>query len=238
MRVQVMSDLHFEFHRDLGRAFVDSLDSSGVDVLLLAGDIGCAGADSLLYGVGLLTEKYPQVVMVAGNHEYYGSSPVVVARRRDLMQSKLPNFHWLDNNAVVIEKQRFIGATLWYPQPQDLRMRYRMSDFTAIADFEPWVYEKHAATRDYLNREVRPDDVVLTHMLPTPAVITPRWQFSPLNCFFAVHDLTCVATPKLWHYGHSHDAQQKKYGDCRLVCNPLGYPNETRAFNSKLVFEL
>jgi len=35
MRLQLLSDLHFEFHRDGGRSFVESLDPSGVDVLVL-----------------------------------------------------------------------------------------------------------------------------------------------------------------------------------------------------------
>ena len=39
MRLQLLSDLHFEFHRDGGRSFVDSLDPGGIDVLVLAGDI-------------------------------------------------------------------------------------------------------------------------------------------------------------------------------------------------------
>ena len=34
MRIQLLSDLHFEFHRDNGRSFVESLDPDGVDVLV------------------------------------------------------------------------------------------------------------------------------------------------------------------------------------------------------------
>ena len=43
MRIQLLSDLHFEFHRDGGRAFTEALDPSSVDVLVLARDIAVAG---------------------------------------------------------------------------------------------------------------------------------------------------------------------------------------------------
>jgi len=39
MRIQVLSDLHFEFHRDGGAAFVRGLDPSGVDAPVVAGDL-------------------------------------------------------------------------------------------------------------------------------------------------------------------------------------------------------
>ena len=33
MRLQLLSDLHFEFHRDGGRSFVDSLDPEGIETI-------------------------------------------------------------------------------------------------------------------------------------------------------------------------------------------------------------
>ena len=39
MRLQLLSDLHFEFHRDHGRSFVSSLDPSGVDILVVGSAI-------------------------------------------------------------------------------------------------------------------------------------------------------------------------------------------------------
>jgi len=41
-RIQVLSDVHTEFYRDEGESFIAGLDPSGVDVLVLAGDIGVA----------------------------------------------------------------------------------------------------------------------------------------------------------------------------------------------------
>ena len=39
MIVQLLSDLHLEMHRDDGRSFLASLDPSGVDLLIVAGDV-------------------------------------------------------------------------------------------------------------------------------------------------------------------------------------------------------
>jgi len=42
MRLQIMSDLHFEMHADGGAGLICELDPTGVDVLVLAGDITMA----------------------------------------------------------------------------------------------------------------------------------------------------------------------------------------------------
>lgn len=238
MRIQVMSDLHLEFHADMGRSFIDALDPTDVDVLVLAGDIGTVASGTLLYGVGLLTEKYPQVVMVAGNHEYYGSTPAQVYKCRDLMHCKLPNFRWLDNNSCEIEGQRFVGTTLWYPVPPKLSLRHMLGDYSAITNFEPWVYEHHAASLEFLNTNVCETDVVVTHMLPQLSLISPRFAHSPLNCFFAVDGVQCTGVPRLWCFGHTHDAIHVKNGRCELVCNPHGYPREGSRFDARKVVHL
>lgn len=225
MRIQVMSDLHFEFHRDCGESFVQSLDPTDVDVLVLAGDVGTAIGESLLYGVARLCDRYPQVVMIAGNHEYYGSSPDQVAKVRERMLRALPNFNWLDNSTVELGGQRFIGSTLWYPKPANPAYTRAMSDFTTIRGFVPWVYTQHRASVAFLTENVREDDVVLTHMLPTPHAISPRWRHSPLNCFFAVDTLPqpVLDRPRVWIFGHTHDSRQYRQGNCQYVCNPFGY---------------
>ena len=42
MKLQIMSDLHLEMHADRGAEFIRELDPTGVDVLVLAGDITMA----------------------------------------------------------------------------------------------------------------------------------------------------------------------------------------------------
>jgi len=42
MKLQIMSDLHLEMHADRGVEFIRHLDPTGVEVLVLAGDITMA----------------------------------------------------------------------------------------------------------------------------------------------------------------------------------------------------
>ena len=81
MRIQVMSDLHLELHADGGAALVEALDPTGVDVLVLAGDV--AVGDELPAALGRLCRRYPaaEIVYVHGNHEHYGQSPRATERR-------------------------------------------------------------------------------------------------------------------------------------------------------------
>ena len=59
MKIQLLSDLHIEFHQDRGAAWIDTLDSTDVDVLILAGDIAEV-KDGLLSDVlREFTHRYP-----------------------------------------------------------------------------------------------------------------------------------------------------------------------------------
>ncbi len=67
MKLQIMSDLHLEFYKDRGKSFLESLDLTDIDVLILAGDIATRGLiESTL---NWFAKNYKQVVYVHGNHE-------------------------------------------------------------------------------------------------------------------------------------------------------------------------
>lgn len=238
-RVQVVSDLHFEFHADGGRAVADELESDA-DVLVVAGDLSpCAG---LAAALGLLCDRYPRVVFVAGNHEYYHSSPREVAQLRLQLEAQRPGLYWLEDEVVELCGARFVGCTLWFRQTgQAVQYRRLMRDFRLIADLEPWVYEKSEASLEFLSREVRRGDVVVTHHLPSWKSVGPRFAGAPLNAFF-VHDaesLIAAAQPLLWYHGHTHDSFDYRIGEARVLCNPLGYPHElNRNFNPNLIVEV
>ena len=66
MNVQLLSDLHIEFHQDRGAAWIDALDPTDVDVLILAGDIAEVKDELLGDVLREFTDRYPQVVFVPG----------------------------------------------------------------------------------------------------------------------------------------------------------------------------
>lgn len=240
IRVRLVSDLHFEFHADQGREFAESMDPTGVDVLVVAGDLTNEGA-GLERSLGWLADRFPRVVYVHGNHEFYDSSRArtLAATARAVARSR--NLAWLDCAAVEIGGVRFLGAPLWFRE--DPRApRAALHDFAVIERFESWVYEENSRALEWLQRELRAGDVVVTHHLPHPRSIDPRYVGSPLNPFFLcdVSELIAAREPAAWLHGHTHASVDYQVGATRIVCNPFGYAGleENPGFAPAAILEL
>ena len=67
--------------------------------------------------------------------------------------------------------------------------------------------------------------VVVTHHLPSYAVVAPLYKDSPLNSAFATELGDFIADSRIdtWIFGHSHANAETIVGNTRLVCNQLGY---------------
>jgi Icc-related predicted phosphoesterase len=228
--LQIVSDLHLEFHRDRGKAFLASMDPEGVDVLVVAGDL--CGGPMLRDVLTNLCSRFPQVVYVLGNHEYYHSSPEEVHGTMGALCATLPNLTWLNNQVAEVAGLRFAGGTLWFPRPQTHAVnqaRFDINDFRLIdGGFEQWVYEENKACVALLQAAAKDVDVVVTHHIPTGSGTAPEYRGSLLNHYF-VHDLGRLieeAQPSLWICGHTHHRFWTFIHDTTLVCNPFGYPHE------------
>jgi len=240
-RIQVMSDLHVEFMQDHGESFVASLGPSDVDVLVVAGDLCLVAGGSFLKVARLLSARYPQVVAVLGNHEFYRSNKELVEKEVEYIQRTLPNFHILENETVEVAGQRFVGCTLWFPDlPDGLNSHYagHLNDFHFIDRFQSWVYEDNARSMKFLADTVQAGDVVVTHHIPTLEGSLPKWHSSPLQRFFLCQmPVDVLSKPAFWVHGHTHDSMAFKIGDCQFRCNPFGYcrHQENPQFAEKLV---
>ncbi len=225
MRIQLLSDIHLEFHADGGRSFVESVPVAG-DVLVLAGDL-CPLADLARHerALELFTQRFPHVLWVPGNHEWYGAR--VDAGLLATMADRLPDLRRLDAaRPTVIDGVRFLGDTLWFPErPDDVVYRHLVADFEQIGGLVPWCHEEHARTVAALAASVRPGDVVVTHHLPSPECVATRFLGSKLNRFFMtdLSDLILRTRPALWLHGHTHASIDVIVGETRIVCNPFGY---------------
>jgi predicted phosphodiesterase len=126
MRIQLLSDLHLELHPE----FMPQ-PAPGVDVLVLAGDIGSYQTGSLLteddFGLARFSplragSPWPRVLFTPGNHEFDSLEFAdTYARLRQICQSL--GIEWLEREVVTIDAVRFVGTTLW-------------SDFDAFAKAE------------------------------------------------------------------------------------------------------
>lgn len=241
MKFQLYSDLHLEFHRDDGEAFVKALPVL-TDTVVLAGDIvtpSCAAS------LRFFAERWKHVVYVRGNHEAWKSSYPRLLRTR-----VSPGVNLLEQSAITFEDQRFLGATLWFPNLRALnlyppevvqRLENFMVDFKVIRDFVPLVYSNHEATKVWLRQTIEPSDVVVTHHIPHKRAIHPKYAGEPTNAFFlgAVDHILEEKQPKIWVFGHTHESFDFRIGATRIVSNPFGYFNHevNLAFKEDLVID-
>lgn len=224
MQVKLISDTHIEFHRDSGKTFIGELDFEGVDALIAAGDI-CA-CSQLAEVLPKLCELVPHVFFVMGNHEAYGHSIYDVRKALEELQKRHDNLHFLDNSAVTVDGQRFVGTTLWFrDDPDSWQYERSLNDFARIRGFRGEVYQENERAIAFLEGTVQADDIVVTHHLPSSKSTPWRFRGSHINRFFVcdMEPLIKVAQPKLWVHGHTHDSCDYAIGKTRVVCNPYGY---------------
>lgn len=245
-RLQIVSDLHLEFHRDRGRELLEERlqwDPSA-SAVVLAGDIGVAGKHrpTLELALEFFSSRFSEVFYVSGNHEYYGTH----APETQLKLRKLVGLHpkvTLLGPGVVgrWRDRRVVGATLWFPfVPGSRDLAARMSDFQVIKEFRPWVYRQNEEHVAWLTEVVREGDVVVTHHLPSRLSVAPRFQADPLNIYYLCElgPLIEQRQPALWIHGHTHSTCDYRLGATRVVARPYGYPDEAEAGFAPLTVEL
>jgi predicted phosphodiesterase len=113
MKIFLISDIHSENPEAIVDPYLDydCLKFSypeEADVVVLAGDIG-EGINGLIWARNRFADK--EIVYVPGNHEYYESDLAIIDDM--ILKAKELGIHLLDNDSVIINGIRFLGATLW-----------------------------------------------------------------------------------------------------------------------------
>ena len=186
MKIAVCSDLHLEF-QDL-----DLQNTEGAEVLILSGDImiaedlhnhkhfeynpytpgaledlGRRQATALRFR-GFLkrcSERFPHVIYVAGNHEFYhGRWKASLDHLREEC-AVFPNVYFLEDDIKTIGEHTFIGCTLWTDMnkgdPLTLHaINDMMNDFRVIRNDEhgytklrpAHIMYRHQQTMSYLKQ--------------------------------------------------------------------------------------
>jgi predicted phosphodiesterase len=251
VKIRIHSDLHLEF-LDWAPPAVEA------DVVVLAGDIHKGAC-----GIEWARRRFPNnpVIYVPGNHEFYGGElhDVLTALRN---QARRFDVELLDGTQLNLGGVRFLGATLWTDfalfgsTPTELARamtdaRFLMNDFRLIRYGQrgllspEQVREIHLEQLQWLkSRLAEPFEgpsVVVTHHLPHPGSIRPKYDGDRLNAAFA-SDLSHVFGPPIsvWIHGHTHDSCDYVATGTRVICNPRGYlPQEPNPdFDPRLCVEL
>ena len=149
MKIAIASDIHLEF------GDLEINNDANAEVLILSGDI-CVAADLDMRDrrqteLGFAryrserfhdffercTAKFPHVIYIMGNHEYYHSdfATALTDVRRKL--AHLSNLYILEREIKVIDDVTFIGGTLWTDMNNSdaltlYHMRTMMNDFRVI----------------------------------------------------------------------------------------------------------
>ncbi len=223
MRIQYISDLHIECQQ----FFVEKKG----DVLILAGDIfsGKSVVRFRDFMKRTLDLGFDAVLYVLGNHEGYGWS---IGEAKDLLREYDSNdstFWFLDRSGVVLNGQRFTGASLWSNPTQNAKIQARLyiNDYRAIRN---WNIDRHVDEHyrdlEYLEGEIAEGDVVITHFPPRyTGIDQARFGGDTLNSWFTnnLDGLICEKKPALWVSGHTHHCWKSKIGSTMDVGNCRGY---------------
>lgn len=253
MKLHIISDLHNEFS-----IYQPSAVANSADVIILAGDIWKNAS-----GIGWARETWPDhpIIYIAGNHEFYGRVRLdVLAKLR--IEAKACDVHFLDDEEVIIDDTRFLGATLWTDFKlfgEDRRLecmsagQHSLNDFKVIHEgrrhFSPMdsvvLHEKSLAWLSAkLDTHFAGQTVVVTHHLPSAQSVVDRFKTDELSACFAsnLDYLMDGSKAQLWVHGHTHDNLDYTINGTRVLCNPRGYflsgNCENKTFNADLVAEV
>lgn len=248
MKIQLLSDIHIEFEEF-------KYEETESDVVVLAGDVHVKDK-----GIKWALEniKSKPVIYVLGNHEFYGKAyPKHINTVRELCKGT--NIHLLENERIEIEGVNFLGCTLWtnfeiYGDPRlaGARCQEVMTDYKKIKLSPKYnklrsidvssIYRKSVRwLREELETLKGNCNVVVTHHAPSEKSVPPEYIGNIVTSAYAsnLEDVMLEYAPRLWLHGHLHNSSSYTVGECRVVCNPKGYPDElNQEFDVGLVVNL
>jgi predicted phosphodiesterase len=273
MKIKLVSDLHLEF------SDITINNDQNCDVLILSGDIMLARTlhdhkldetDLEFSKVGKAkrfrsflqrcSDAFPNVIYIAGNHEFYGGKWVGSLDGLREECARYPNIYFMENDHKVINNVTFVGGTLWTnmnkEDPYTLAVisgylndyhaiRNDATDYRKLQPIETVI--RHKKTLAYIQEVVESDPtktyIIVGHHSPSYLSVHEQYRddfamngayFSELSEFILDHPQI-----KLWTHGHTHHPFDYVIGETRVVCNPRGYhPQEETGWDINKVIEI
>lgn len=140
--IQFMSDLHWErFHDKVAQRYSVPEIPRRAPYIILAGDIGrFCGRNALQNALQQLCERFDKVLLIPGNHEFYGSAREEELRVAGAMSQELGDkFVLLNRTRVDLEDVMILGCTLQSFIPEEAHLT---NDFAQIRG---WTVADHNA---------------------------------------------------------------------------------------------
>lgn len=225
MRLGLISDIHINHWKVSDEYVIELLikqcKENNIEYLFDAGD-------SCYQDMGYVYDRFIEndigYYYVNGNHDYYGKTVLDVTTSTDEYE---------------IDDKVYIGTTMWSDITNKEHFAHMLNDFRLIEGMTPRnyqklfnrSYEKFQGTYSYYNEylETEKDYIIMTHHQPSMKSVSEKYKNEPSNNYFCNNfDDYILKNPKikLWMAGHVHSACDYMIGNCRVVANPCGYPNE------------
>lgn len=256
MKAWIFSDIHLEIDPDFN---LTGIPEAGV--CICSGDLHDGGVVRSVEWLGEHVAPHMPVILVPGNHEYYGAAVKEGLEAGYKAARETRNVHILDGDVLIFGKYRFVGATLWtdfllqgHATSAMLAAREQLADYrrikrskTPFKRFSPRESQHlHQVARYYIESTLwTPSDrptIVITHHAPSLMSVPREFLRDPLTPAFAsnLESQILEHQPLLWVHGHIHHPSDYRIGNTRIVCNPRGYPGEgcRELFNPSMVIDL
>jgi len=249
--IRPCSDLHTEFKP----CKLPELETDSESILILAGDIG--SETTAVEFVNSISNRFPYVVYVLGNHEYYGKN---LKHVKNNIKSNIigDNVFVIDEPETIVfsENLKIVAGTLWTDFNQNNKQTHDnvgtfLNDFRYIynGDFKFTTYDAYnifKRTIEFFEKEVDENTIVVTHHMPSEFCVAPAYKtrFHDNGGFRSDLDYLIVRkNPRYWIHGHGHNSVNFKLGETHIIANPRGYPlhfgeMENGVFDDELVIEL
>jgi predicted phosphohydrolase len=183
-----------------------------------------------------MNANFKRTFVIAGNHEYYGSS---ISETDNLLRTELKRFEnirLLQNEIEIYDGYCFVGTTLW---TKIKNPAFEINDTDSIRGFSSSECTRlNALNTEWLKGALSKNKncVVITHHMPSESLIDEKYKtlrMKPYNQWFCcdLDDLILANKDniKCWIYGHTHSPSAKTIEGVPFLCNPIGYPGENEA---------
>jgi len=236
LKIQYISDLHLE-RTDNNIYFSENPIEKIGDILILAGDV--TKITKLHYKDSFfddISEKFDQVFMIPGNHEYYDIQELNLINEPFINRKIRHNVTLLNNQNIVYKGINFIFSTMWTPISPDkaIHIQLEIADYKHIKtgknlflpDDSTRLFNKSFAFIEKCVKENTEEKVfVVTHHAPTNQV-KPYWRkTSAIGDAFNVELHSFIYDNKIdyWLYGHTHDNIDVEINGTKIISNQFGY---------------